>query len=223
MHHQNQMNKPESERESRRALSQINCEATEKVTQMIRTVHALAKKNRPMSDFVWICQLDDTKGLNLGTTYRNSTQASTFLSCISQEAFQQLSDRVQKAKFVTISGDDSTDINCEEQSLWYTRIVNKGEVMVSYLGCSTLEKANAEGIVGGLADIVRSNLNLNFEDFAGKLIGITTDGASVMLGRKSGQYLSQCWPIYICRYVMWHHQATITVRWLSARLQYLHY
>ena len=57
---------------------------------------------------------------------------------------------------------------------------------MDYLGGNTLEKANAEGIVGGLANIVRSKLNMTFEDFAGKLTGITADSASGMLGRKSG-------------------------------------
>ena len=152
----------------------------------VKAVINCSGKKWPMSDFVWMCQLDDTKELNLGTTYRNSTQASTFLSCISQEAFQRLSDEVQNVKFVNVSDDDSTHISCEGQSLWYTRIVNAGKVTVSYLGGSTLEKAKADGIVGGLASIIRSNRNMSFDYFAGKLTGITADSASVMLDRKSG-------------------------------------
>ena len=40
----NQMSKPEFEHEGHRTLVQINMEATEKVTQIIRTVHAHTKK-----------------------------------------------------------------------------------------------------------------------------------------------------------------------------------
>ncbi|KAJ8272966.1 hypothetical protein GJAV_G00095620 [Gymnothorax javanicus] len=38
---------------------------------MFRTVHALAKKGRPMADFEWICDLDEMKELPVGETYRN--------------------------------------------------------------------------------------------------------------------------------------------------------
>jgi hypothetical protein len=39
---------------------------------MFRNCHALVVKNRPLSDYEWMCELDETKGIILGKTYRNT-------------------------------------------------------------------------------------------------------------------------------------------------------
>jgi hypothetical protein len=50
-----------------------------------RNVHALIKKNRPISDITWLSQLNRAKGLDHSKTYDNMTAAtcdgaSTFLN-----------------------------------------------------------------------------------------------------------------------------------------------
>jgi hypothetical protein len=51
-----------------------------KLDKMFRNCHALVVKNRPLSDYEWMCELDETKGIILGKTYRN-TESHTFLKC----------------------------------------------------------------------------------------------------------------------------------------------
>ena len=46
------------------------------------TAHAIAKKGRPFTDFVGMCELDEMKGLEIGNTYRNHTQACNFIGFI---------------------------------------------------------------------------------------------------------------------------------------------
>ena len=36
--------------------------------KLFRTAHAIAKKGRPFTDFVWMCELDEMKGLKIGET-----------------------------------------------------------------------------------------------------------------------------------------------------------
>ena len=45
------------------------------MTNLFRNVHALIKKRRPFTDFIWMCELDEIKGVDIGETYRNEKQA----------------------------------------------------------------------------------------------------------------------------------------------------
>ena len=44
------------------------------MTNLFRNVHALIKKRRPFTDFIWMCELDEIKGVDIGETYRNEKQ-----------------------------------------------------------------------------------------------------------------------------------------------------
>lgn len=60
----------------------MNEEVFSKLEKMSRTCHALAKHNRPFSDFVWQSQLHKAKGLNIGTMYRNDKSGRLFTQAI---------------------------------------------------------------------------------------------------------------------------------------------
>ena len=98
-----------------------------------------------------------------------------------------MSSLLQNSSFVTVIGDGSTDSSIKEQDLWYIRIVSERlEVKVLFIGVATLPKADSQHIVKGLQSIVEANLNMKWEDFTKKLVGIGCDGAAVMVGSKSG-------------------------------------
>ena len=44
------------------------------MTNLFRNVDALIKKRRPFTDFIWMCELDEIKGVYIGETYRNEKQ-----------------------------------------------------------------------------------------------------------------------------------------------------
>ena len=54
---------------------------------MFRNCHALVVKNRPLSDYEWMCQLDETKGNILGKTYRNTESVKSFIAAIADVEF----------------------------------------------------------------------------------------------------------------------------------------
>ena len=45
---------------------------------------------RPLSDFVWLCQLDEMNGMNVGQTYRNVTSAKMFINAIIEVEFNRV-------------------------------------------------------------------------------------------------------------------------------------
>ena len=50
--------------------------------KLFRTAHAIAKKERPFTDYVWKCDLDEIKGIDIGKTYCNHTQTRCFVGHI---------------------------------------------------------------------------------------------------------------------------------------------
>ena len=67
-----------------RLLHKMDEKAMKQRMMQFRTAHAIAKKGRPFSDFVWQCNLDEAKGLDVGNLYRNEKQAQTFIHHIAR-------------------------------------------------------------------------------------------------------------------------------------------
>ncbi|CAC5426491.1 unnamed protein product [Mytilus coruscus] len=110
-----------SESKAAKIVQTLNKENFDKLNKMFRTCHAMVKNNRPLSDFNWICQLDEMKGLHIGNTYRNSSSAKTFIRAIAETEFNKVSSIVQSGKFSCLIGDGSTDSSVKEQVMWYLR------------------------------------------------------------------------------------------------------
>lgn len=100
---------------------------------MSRTCHTLIKNNRPLSDFTWICDLDEMKGYDLGRTYRNINSAKVFIQCIADVEFQKIANQIKNTKFLSVIGDGSTDSAVKEQEMWFVRGCRAGIVTVDSL------------------------------------------------------------------------------------------
>ena len=53
------------------SIQKMNRAVFDKLDKLFRNAHAIAKNNRPFSDYVWMATLDERKGLFLWETYRN--------------------------------------------------------------------------------------------------------------------------------------------------------
>jgi hypothetical protein len=54
-----------------KALLTLNEKNRKELDLKFRNVHAVIKHNRPISDYVWLNELDEAKGLDHGETYNN--------------------------------------------------------------------------------------------------------------------------------------------------------
>jgi hypothetical protein len=61
----------------------------------------MVKNNRPLSDFVWLYQLDEMKGMNVGQTYRNVTSAKMFINAIIEVEFNRVKSVITEGQFLT--------------------------------------------------------------------------------------------------------------------------
>ena len=65
-------------------LVTLNRALTEKLRIKFRSVHALAKHDRPFTDYIWQCELDELKGVNVGQDYRSDKAAADFAHHIAE-------------------------------------------------------------------------------------------------------------------------------------------
>ncbi|XP_014662095.1 PREDICTED: zinc finger protein 862-like [Priapulus caudatus] len=182
----NAKTQPRTESQAAKIIQTLNADIFEKLEKMFRTCHALVRNNRPLSDFNWLCDLDEMKGLRLGETYHNTPAAKEFIKAIAEVHFQEVNHIINKSRFICVIGDGSTDSAIKEQEMWYVRTSTAGQVDVKFIGVKSADKADAVNIVNGLQDLVITNVDMEWPAFMQKMVAVACDGASVMVGCKAG-------------------------------------
>ena len=67
---------------ARHIATKMNKNNITKLVHLFRNVHALAKNHQSLRNYVWLCQLDEMKGVDIGTSYRSPMAAMRFLAAI---------------------------------------------------------------------------------------------------------------------------------------------
>ena len=70
--------KPAMNSEAGKILVTLNRALTEKLQIKFRSVNALAKHDRPFMNYIWQCELDELKGVNVGQDYLSDKAAADF-------------------------------------------------------------------------------------------------------------------------------------------------
>lgn len=112
---------PTGSSEAEQMLQQMHWQNSEKLGKLFRTAHALAKHNRPFTDFVWQCELDEAKGINIGPSYRSHVKCKEFTMAIGEIERKKIEKRIQEAKFISVICDEATDTAVLEQLIVYIR------------------------------------------------------------------------------------------------------
>ena len=117
-----------------------------KLRLLFRNPHALAKNKKSLSDFKWLCDLDEAKGLTVGATYRNIKACRTFTKFIAETAQDQIADDLKQAKFVSVTSDGATDSSITEQEIVFARYSNQGQPTTKFVGLRQPVSPNARGL-----------------------------------------------------------------------------
>ena len=165
-------------------MDQLGRATFDKMCKLFRNAHAVARHSRPYRDFVWMCTLDNVKGVQIGNTYRNDKQCATFIHHIAQAQRDEIKEMVTEAKFVSLICDGSTDNSHTKAELAYVRYCHQGSINVHFVGVKNIAKGDAQ-----VTEVAMSTLFTDY--FAGpswekKIVGTGTDGASTMLGKNNG-------------------------------------
>ena len=80
-----------------KGLKMLHASVAHRLVHLFRNTHALVMNRRPFTDFVFLCTLDEKKGVDIGQTYRNDKQAVTFARFIAKAERQKFLERVKMA------------------------------------------------------------------------------------------------------------------------------
>ena len=119
---------------------------------LFNTAYGLAKKNRPFTDFPTVCSIQEKNGLVglLGEIYITDKAAKHFTSSIAKTMRQKTAVDLNKARFVSVMSDGSTDTTIVEQEVVYVRYVDHGNPVTKLASIQALEHGNAEGVHQGV-------------------------------------------------------------------------
>lgn len=70
--------------------------------------------------------------------------------------------------------------------MWFTRTCRHGKLQMYFVGVQDTEKADANGIVNGLTGLVVRNLTLSSDCFLSKVVFLSCDGESLIVGCRNG-------------------------------------
>ena len=117
-----------------------------------------------------------------GKKYLHQDYQNELLTIMSQHVLRRLLDNVTKSQFFAIMCDEYTDISNKEQLSFCVRWVEKQlKVHEAFIGFYEIANIKSDTIVNSIKDILL-RLQLSLENCRGQ----TYDGASNMVGRKSG-------------------------------------
>jgi hypothetical protein len=129
-------------------------------------------------------QLKDLK-VDAHTTYEHHSSIDEFQLSLAQVVEDRLVDRVRKSGVFSVMLDESTDVSVHQNMVVYVRILDqvlgKSKASTHFLGIRQLASATADSITSEVVQLLKDK----GIDISG-LVGVATDGASVMVGCKKG-------------------------------------
>lgn len=172
----------------------------ERTKRKFEVAYMVAKTKAPMTLYPHILNLEKMHGVDMGTSYESDMACGEFIDFIGRDLQQQLNKDLSKAKFFSVLCDGSTDSAVLENEIVYVLYFDPEpansdsvEVKTSFLKVNYLDHQHAEGVAKAINDsfqeilAVRESIESGFASLGitsleKKLIGFTSDGASVNKG-----------------------------------------
>lgn len=169
-------------------LKNMSKVALGRIENLFRTCHAIAKTGRPFTDLDWMCKLDDMKGVDIGSIFRNDKAARIFIHFIAEVERRALKEKLDQCKFFSLISDGVTDLVSTEAALVYVRFAYQGKVHCQMVGVQSVDQCDASAVKNAILKILQTNLQLHLpsQDWARKLVGFGSHGADVMVGQNNG-------------------------------------
>ena len=124
--------KPE-EAPTMKAKLHLNKFAMDRLRILFCTVHAINLQGWPVSDYHWMSELDETKGLNIGTVYWRSQNCHEFADAIAEVQCNEVQEHLGDYKYVSVIVDGSMDSSITDNVFFYIQTCLKGVVFSLHL------------------------------------------------------------------------------------------
>lgn len=169
-------------------LKSMNSITIGRVEGTFRSCHAIAKSGWPFTDLDWICELDDAKGTDIGSVFRNEKSVRMFIHFMAEVERISLKEKLENCKFFSLISDEFTDGIFKSVVVVYVRFANEGKVHCQIVGVQPVQNNDALTIKSAIEETFQINLQLSLasQDCSRKLVGFESDGTGVMTGQNDG-------------------------------------
>lgn len=175
-----------------KSFSKVEKSEVERYEKLFNTAYAVAKHNKPYTDFSFLCQLQIKNGIDLGKDHINRDACTDFIKSISLSLLEGTKCQLENVGYFSLMSDSSTDSAVIEQEGILIRFVDPKscEPVTSIASIEKLENARAEGVFEainrGLQKCGLGFDNIGQADSKLKLVCVNLDGAAVNMGAKNG-------------------------------------
>ncbi|XP_042731295.1 LOW QUALITY PROTEIN: sperm flagellar protein 2 [Lagopus leucura] len=169
-------------------LKSMNSITIGRVEGTFRSCHAIAKSGWPFTDLDWICELDDAKGTDIGSVFRNEKSVRMFIHFMAEVERISLKEKRENCKFFSLISDEFTDSIFKSVVVVYVRFANEGKVHCQIVGVQPVQNNDASTIKSAIEETFQINLQLSLasQDCSRKLVGFGSNGTGVMTGQNDG-------------------------------------
>lgn len=160
--------------------------------RIFRTAYHVAKLNRPYTDHFPLVQLQQENGIDMGKTLHSRWSSNNIIQHISSQMKKKLSEKIiaNNCK-ISLLMDESTTISRKSTLIVYVRTslfncdASSADAFAYPLELVELSSLSSSHIVDSLYGVLDKH-GFNEAFLSSNLIGLCSDGASNMVGRKSG-------------------------------------
>jgi hypothetical protein len=173
-------------KESKKAISffeKTYLKSNRSIVNLMFVVSHIVKNNQAINSFRSTGELINcVVGKEIMTSYCNYYGFRELLRSLSDSAFSLLVGKLRKSKYFSLIIDESTDITTTKTLIMYVRYFDfdENQPKSEFFALLELTDTTAKGIYNSIKNFLESKelgLGLNF------IVGLATDGASVMTGK----------------------------------------
>lgn len=167
------------------AMTESYMKETEAV---FRTAYHLAKKNRPFSDHESLIELQELNGVKMGSILHSRYSATQIIKHVANEMQSKIvSSIIASSSKLAVIFDEASSLSHKAVMTVSIKATVQEEESPEFIFLELVELENqrADGIVEGLLTCL-TNAGFTEEWLLENWVAFVTDGASVMLGKKSG-------------------------------------
>ncbi|XP_034264778.1 E3 SUMO-protein ligase KIAA1586-like [Pantherophis guttatus] len=166
-----------------KAMDKISERQFGTTSKMFKTVYSLAKACIPISSIEELIELQTENGVELGVGLHSRPSVVKIVECITNEIKTQMfSSIIARNLKICLIIDEASTVSCKPVLIVFLKVEDSEDPPNIFVELVELKKQDAETICSAVFESLRK------VDFTYKknLIVFCSDGASVMLGRKSG-------------------------------------
>lgn len=182
----------------------MNASHLECTIKVFRSAYYLAKNDRPYSDHFELLELQQLNGIDIGIGLHSRFSATEIINHVADEMKKRITQQILKITGkISIIIDECTSLGAKSALIVYLKCETSKELPPNFLFLDLIELPNesADTVLRALLNCL--NEHCFCDDYLKEnLVAFASDGASVMLGKKSGvaEKLAQNYP----NIIPWH-------------------